>query len=185
MKKLLLTGFFSFSLFHYTLSQNTIYQLHELVGDTIDIQEKKAYYLFPEFSDTSFNYSFVNQEGVNFKLITHLKNDSINIKTVEEKDLEGYSLRIQKFGDFYERKKSTNHHNTNHSLLDSQNIYQLNIGNGNHDVENNKEITFSPRFQNYKEKQEQFDQGFVIPNIEFELQFKKKRRVKNNVIVKS
>jgi len=44
--------------------------------------------------------------------------------------------------------------------------------------QDDKEIKFNPRIQNYKERQEDFDQGFVIPTLELELQFKKKKKSK-------
>jgi|GEM_PF-6247098 len=152
-----------------------MYQLHELVGDTIDIQEKIAYHLFSELPDTSYNYSYISQDGINYKLTTHFTNDSIYTKTVEKKDLEAFSLRIQKFGDFYRTRKSANSLQTFKSDLDSHNISNMNMDIGPQD---DKEIKFNPRIQNYKERQEDFDQGFVIPTLELELQFKKKKKSK-------
>ena len=177
-KAILLSVFFSFSIFHFTLSQNTIYQLHELVGDTIDIQEKIAYHLFSEFSDAAYNYSYISQEGISFKLITHFTNDSIYTKTVNKKDMEGFSLRIQKFGEFYKRRNSMNSHNNFKSNLDFQNVSNINMRYDSLGLKEDKEIKFSPRIQNYKERQELFDQGFVIPTLELELQFKKKKKSK-------
>lgn len=44
-------------------TQNSVFVLNPLVGDTIHQKDKVEYYLFPEINDSIYRYGYIKQNG--------------------------------------------------------------------------------------------------------------------------
>ncbi len=65
-----------FILFSFTLqSQKTIYQLHSVVGDTIDSDELRHFLLFTDFLENDVDYCLLFVEDRQFELRGFKDND--------------------------------------------------------------------------------------------------------------
>lgn len=163
-------------------AQSILYQLHSLVGDTVDVIEKRNYQLFSEFQDASYNYAYITQEDTDFKLVTHFTYDSVSIQVIEKETLEEYSTQIQKFGEFYQRRQSSNSLYNSNNLSNQQHATEFNLGTTEPIIQNKVEgqIKINRSLQNNEERKKLIQQGFVVPDFEIDLDLSKKKKNKKN-----
>lgn len=74
--------FFLFLMSFSCFSQSNIFVLHSVIGDTINKQEKKDYFLFPELNDSIFNYGQIHYKNGKYYLFVFSILDSI-IKEID------------------------------------------------------------------------------------------------------
>lgn len=76
-------------------------QLHPIVGDTIDVTEKKVFYLFPEISDSSFVQGIIYSQDSTYKISITEKGKSNYMLHADSVILNEYSRNIEKLALYY------------------------------------------------------------------------------------
>ena len=95
MKKLVVIILCVFSVIVPSASQDTIFILNPVIGDIIDRNEKTDFNLFPEISNTRFEYSYIKKESNDLRLIAHLFPDSIVNRQLDTSDLHRMQRDIE------------------------------------------------------------------------------------------
>jgi hypothetical protein len=92
-----LTVLMSFILFigMMCISQDSIYILHPAVGEIIDRYEKTDFALFPEVSNSKFEYGYIKQAGGNFWLKSHLYPDSMVTRQLDTSEIKQVERNIE------------------------------------------------------------------------------------------
>ncbi len=88
----------------FSYSQNNVFLLHTVVGDTIDKKEKIQFDLFPEFESINFKYGIIytHEDIMNLKINT--QNDFIFEVQLDSLDILKYRSNINKLLAFYSLK---------------------------------------------------------------------------------
>lgn len=76
------------------ISQDSIYILHPVIGEIIDRNEKTDYELFPEISNTRFEYSYIKKADGNFWLKSHVFSDSLVIRQLDTTEIHQLERNI-------------------------------------------------------------------------------------------
>ncbi len=103
---------FTFCCFFLTIiSAQDVYPLHPSVGDTIDVDEKLDYSLFPKIDNDGFQYATIQFKGEKFVLIVNSidlidKEVGLEAETVSDIDLSQEEIieeqqKIQKVNAYY------------------------------------------------------------------------------------
>ncbi len=95
MKKLVLSFLCMFSAVFASFSQDTVFILNPVIGDIIDRNEKTDFNLFPEISNTRFEYSYIKKESNELRLIAHLFPDSIVNRQLDTSDIRRMQRDIE------------------------------------------------------------------------------------------
>lgn len=82
------------------LSQNTVFRLHPVVGDTIDQTEKSAYLLFSQLVDSSFKEGWIGQTGTSFVLHACLTSGTVTLP-LDTATLAEYKSHVEKLSAYY------------------------------------------------------------------------------------
>jgi len=80
--------------------QAQIVILHPVVGDTIDLTEKKAYLLFPQFADTIFHQAWIEKRDGILDLHTNLKGEII-VNVIDSIEIAEFKMHIEKLSAYY------------------------------------------------------------------------------------
>lgn len=123
-----------FSLVSLSYSQNTIYQLHRAIGDTIDQKEKFMFDLFPKVNNSNFNYAIIHTNKEYKEVSIYTKNDSIIKEILDSKTISYYQANIDKIEAYISAKN-------NNDTITTKNL-TLNISNNKSKNPNDIKIKF-------------------------------------------
>lgn len=84
-------------------SQSKIIQLHPVLGDSIDLVEKRDYLLFPEIQDSTYIYGLLKMKDSLFRFVSYHKSDSISM-IVNQKMITEYQRNIAKLHAYYKNQ---------------------------------------------------------------------------------
>jgi hypothetical protein len=101
-------------------SQEQIFVLHHLVGDTIDKNEKLKYLLFPEIDVADFDYCYLITSKGDYFIKTHTQTKSVNIQKTDTTSINQNIRNINKLEAYFAHKDSYD------TLLRSNQNLQLN-----------------------------------------------------------
>jgi hypothetical protein len=96
----LLILFVFFSIIKCT-AQDTIFVLHQVVGDTIEKSEKLEFDLFPEIDKTNFKICFIKYSSNKYYLNSFTLTDSLIIRQLDTIEIKKSIEKINKLIDFY------------------------------------------------------------------------------------
>lgn len=82
-------------------SQDHLFVLHPLVGDTITRSEKLNYLLFRDINDSDFKYCTITHSTDGYFVHTHTINDSVAIKQVDSTEIRETIVKLDKVIDYY------------------------------------------------------------------------------------
>ncbi len=82
-------------------SQDSIYVVHKLVGDTIDKTEKLTYHLFPELKDSLFDYCYIVKKNGGYALQIRYQNDSNLVRKLDTNSFHEYWSNISKISEYH------------------------------------------------------------------------------------
>jgi hypothetical protein len=116
MKIIFTSLFFIMCTINIVLPQDTIYILHPVIGEQIDIKAKKDYLLFPEIKDSCFNFCFIKQINGKYYVSTYFNNDSVSNEEVALPTLENYHNNIEKLYQYYSSKSKQDSLNNNETI---------------------------------------------------------------------
>lgn len=74
--------------------------LHPVVGDTIDLTEKRAYLLFPQFADSTFQYAWIEEKTGTFNLHACLKGGTVT-SVMDTVEMDEFKMHIEKLSVYY------------------------------------------------------------------------------------
>lgn len=99
-------------------SQNKIYVLHPLVGDTIDNKEKLNYFLFKNINDSDFKYGVITHTKDEYLIKVCTTNNSVSTIRIDSLELKQYVEKLDKVAAYYanEGKKDSIQNNTKPSV---------------------------------------------------------------------
>lgn len=80
--------------------------LHPVVGDTIDLTEKKAYLLFPQFADSSFQHAWIEKKDGIMNLHSCLKGEIVT-SVIDTLEMAECRMNIEKLSAFYASQGQT------------------------------------------------------------------------------
>lgn len=77
-------------------SQDHLFVLHPLVGDTIDRNEKLTYFLFPEINDSDFKFCTITHFKSDYSINVHSINESVTFKKLDSIEMRQAIVRLDK-----------------------------------------------------------------------------------------
>lgn len=84
-------------------SQSKIIQLHPILGDTIDLVEKRDYFLFPEVKDATYVYGILERKDSIVRFVSYQFSDTISVNVNQQKISE-YQRNIDKLYAYYKNQ---------------------------------------------------------------------------------
>lgn len=90
---------FSFIVCSLSIQAQTVI-LHPVVGDTIDLTEKKAYLLFPQFADSIFHQAWIEKKDGILNLHTTMKGEVI-VSVIDTIEIAEFKMHIEKLSAYY------------------------------------------------------------------------------------
>lgn len=87
----------------YSLGQ-TYYPLHPVIGDTLDIIEKKDYSLFPKINNTDLKFCLIYPDSNDLRIKAYYHNDSIASFPLEHREIVEAQQIIEKVNAYYQTK---------------------------------------------------------------------------------
>jgi hypothetical protein len=115
MKKLILS-FIGLTFFISATSQDKIVILHPIIGDTITLQEKKDYLLFPDIVDSVFNFGILHLTNNTFQLYVYQSKDPLIVQ-IDSSEIHQYKLNIEKLSEYYSNVSSDNSIESSESIM--------------------------------------------------------------------
>ena len=82
-------------------SQERLFELHPLVGDTIDRNEKLYYLLFRDINDSDFKYCTISHTNDGYFVHTRTIDDSVAIKQVDSTEIRETIVKLDKVMEYY------------------------------------------------------------------------------------
>ncbi len=82
-------------------SQNNLFVLHPLVGDTISQAEKIKFVLFPEISNEDFFNGTLTHSAEGYFLHYQTKGNAITMKQISDSDINQYQINLGKLDEYY------------------------------------------------------------------------------------
>ncbi len=82
-------------------AQNQIYELHPIVGDTIDTDEINKYYLFKDYITDSIDYLILYKNKEQFTLEGILDNTSISKIQISKDEVLSQKEHVEKLNNYY------------------------------------------------------------------------------------
>lgn len=82
-------------------SQDRLFVLHPLVGDTITRNEKLNYLLFRDINDSDFKYCTITHTKDGYFVHTRTINDSVAIKQVDSTEIRETIVKLDKVMEYY------------------------------------------------------------------------------------
>ncbi len=95
-----------FAFYQITFSQNRIIALHPIIGDTIDKNEKRAYLLFPEIDNSTFDFGQIIAKD-NATYLHYRSGAGEQMKEIDSLKIKEYQCNISKLSAFYLSKFKT------------------------------------------------------------------------------
>lgn len=82
-------------------SQDSLFVLHPLVGDTIDKNEKTNYMLFQEISDSVFKYGYITHSKDGYFINYCILDNSMSISKLDTSLIIQYRTNLDKLSEYY------------------------------------------------------------------------------------
>lgn len=135
MRKLVLILVIFFLGTQLSYSQQSVFKLHEFIGDTIDLNEKKDFDLFPELKNSDFKFGIVYSYGDTKKLNVYTQNDSMIVSSLDSVLIAKYQSNIEILLDYYLTQ------NSNDTVNDlNKKIYLHDLKSNNINVNNSIDV---------------------------------------------
>lgn len=85
----------------HCFSQESIYRLHPLVGDTIDQKEKFNYLLFKQINDADFNFGILTHSNDAYFLKVFSPSNSISTVEIDTTELKQYIAKLDILQEYF------------------------------------------------------------------------------------
>lgn len=82
-------------------SQDKLFVMHPLVGDTIDKTEKLNYFLFPQIVDSVFRYCTITHSGTNYIANVTTMHDAITTHLIDSAEMAQDIVRLNKLMEYH------------------------------------------------------------------------------------
>ncbi len=102
----------------FGFAQENIISLHPVVGDTINIKEKKDFLLFPDIPDSGFSYAVIKNKQGDYYVCSYY-NTEYKEKQIDTTTMDQYYINVEKLSAYYSNQKSED------KGLESMNIKRL------------------------------------------------------------
>lgn len=85
----------------------SLYPLHPVIGDTLEVIEKKDYSLFPKVSNKALGYCLIYPDSNQLKLKAVYAGDSISTFDLDHSEIVEAQQIIEKINEYYRSKDKT------------------------------------------------------------------------------
>jgi hypothetical protein len=134
MQKISLIAFIILFRFISCISQDSIFILHPAVGEIIDKNEKKQFYLFPEINDSNFKFCYIKTLKEGYLLYCVFISDSVITNLIDTIKIQEYNTNINKLVEFYAYEAKKDSLNNSKENID---LKTINNNNPNKDLISN------------------------------------------------
>lgn len=90
-----------------TAIAQSLYPLHPVIGDTLEVIEKRDYSLFPKVSNKALNYCLIYPDSNQLKLKAVYDGDSTATFDLEHSEIVEAQQIIEKVNEYYRSKENT------------------------------------------------------------------------------
>ena len=84
------------------LGQDSLLSINGMIGDTIDLNEKTEYYLFPDIPDSTYKFSYIKYADSLFILVTYFSGDTLQKRVIDTLEINSYRSNVVKLIKYYE-----------------------------------------------------------------------------------
>ncbi len=84
------------------MAQDNLLTINGLIGDTIDLNEKTEYYLFPDIPDSTYKFSYIKYADSLFILVTYFSGDTLQKRVIDTVEINSYRSNVVKLIKYYQ-----------------------------------------------------------------------------------